>query len=82
MAEHGERNTAEEWTVVRRPGVMRLADSVVQAHSASTLTRRRGDTMIALAETLAPWRIGAEVEHAEPDGSKWSLKITVEDTDR
>ena len=73
-----EQYPTGDWAVIRRPGVVRLADSVVRAHSASAQSRRRGDTMIALAETLASSRVGAEICSAEPDGSKWSMKITVE----
>jgi hypothetical protein len=79
MAEQGQ-NAVGDWVVVRRPGVVRLADSVVKAHNSAALTRHRGDTMIALAETLAASRVGAEVRSIDPDGAKWSMKITVEDT--
>jgi len=79
MAEQA-RATSDDWVVVRRPGVVRLADSVVKACDSATMTRRRGDTMIALARTLAGSRVGAEVEAEDPDGARWSLKITVADT--
>jgi hypothetical protein len=71
-----------EQVVVRRPGVVRLADSVVRARSASTQTRLRGDTMIALAETLAASQVGAEIRMNDPDGARWSMKITAEDPAR
>lgn len=82
MAQQGGETGGAEWVVVRRPGIVRLADTAVQAASASALTRRRGDTMIGLAATAAAWGADAEAEVEEPDGAKWSLKITVKNPAR
>jgi hypothetical protein len=79
MVEQREDATGD-WVVVRRPGVVRLVGSVVRAHNASTLTRLRGDTMIALAETLAASQAGAVIESTDPDGAWWSMKITTKDS--
>jgi hypothetical protein len=67
---------------VVRPGVARLADTAVQMAGVSALSRRRGDTIIGLAATAAAWQADAEAEVEEPDGTKWSLKITVKDPAR
>jgi hypothetical protein len=64
--------------VVRRPGVVRLADTALRGHTATARVRHRGDTMIALAETLAACRVGADIQVSDPDGATWSMTITAE----
>jgi hypothetical protein len=82
MIQQGGQIGEGEWVMVRRRGVVHVADTAIQAFSASALARRRSDTMIGLAATAAGWRADAEVEVEEPDGAKWSLKITVKDSTR
>ncbi|WP_406631926.1 hypothetical protein [Amycolatopsis sp. WGS_07] len=77
-----QRSADAEWVVVRRPGIVRLAGAAIRARGAVTQARHRGDTMIALAETLAASRMGAEICSLDPDGARWSMKITAEDAAR
>ena len=71
-------NRAGDPVVIRRPGVVRLADTALRGHSAIAGIRRRGDTMIALAETLAASRVAADVRASDPDGATWSITIAAE----
>jgi hypothetical protein len=82
MIQQGGQNGGGDWVVVHQPGVARLAGTAIEAVSASARTRQRGNTMIGLAATAAAWRADAEAEVEEPDGTKWSLKITVKDSVR
>lgn len=80
MTQLGDQNSGGDWIVVRQHGIARLAGTMIQATGASALSRRRGDTIIGLAATAAAWQADTEAEVEEPDGTKWSLKITVKDS--
>lgn len=69
---------AGEPVVIRRLGVVRLADTALRGHNAAARIRHRGDTMIALAGTLAGSRVRADIRASDPDGATWSIAITVE----
>ncbi|ATY11104.1 hypothetical protein CU254_11960 [Amycolatopsis sp. AA4] len=82
MTNHGEPASGEEWVVVRRPGIVRLADSALRARIASARARRRGDTMIGLVATAARAGANAKVHSHEPDGAKWTVTVIAKGTAR
>ncbi|MGW7538590.1 hypothetical protein [Amycolatopsis sp. NPDC054798] len=82
MTKQGEQGSSEEWVVVRRPGLIRLADSALRARIASARARRRGDTMIGLVATAARAGANAKVQSHEPDGARWSMTVIAKDTGR
>ncbi|WP_116205916.1 hypothetical protein [Amycolatopsis circi] len=82
MTKQGEQGSGEEWAVVRRPGIVRLADSALRARIESARARRRSDTMIGLVATAATAGANAKVQSHEPDGAKWSITVIAKDTAR
>lgn len=53
----------------QRGGLVRLVDSAIRV-------RTRRDAMIGLVATAAALGADAEVRSQEPDGARWSIKIT------
>jgi hypothetical protein len=66
----------EEWPMVRRVGVARLAEAMLHVRGDVTLARHRGSTMKELAKALANGRVNADIAVAEPDGAAWSISVT------
>jgi hypothetical protein len=74
MAEH-RREDVGECVVVRRPGVVRLAETAMHLRGEAVLARRRGATMAELARTFSVEGISANVAMVEPDGAAWSMSV-------
>lgn len=74
MAQH-RREEVGECVVVRRRGMVRLAETAVQLRGEAVLARRRGATMAELARTFSSDGISANVSVVEPDGAAWSMSV-------
>jgi hypothetical protein len=74
MAEH-RREDVGECVVVRRPGVVRLAETAVHLRGEAVLARRRSATMTELARTFSSEGVNANVAVVEPDGAAWSMSV-------
>ena len=82
MTMQGETFGEGNQVVVRRPGLVRLADTAIRATSATTRSQIRGDTMIRLVAAAGAGRVDAEIRSEEPDGSHWSIKTTTREPAR
>lgn len=75
MAERGYGDLGE-CAVVRRPGVVRLAETAMHLREETVLARRRGTTMTELAKTFSAENVTANVSVVEPGGVEWSMSVT------
>lgn len=75
MVEAFEFSHADEYLVVRPPGLTRLAEAAVRTRGTVIAARQKRQTITEVTQTLAVAGKFAQVTSTDPDGARWSVTV-------